>query len=345
MKKIFISLQLICLSFIISAQTFEIRISNGTAGNLIVEMKSSAPTPTTANFVLDLVFGIKWPTSANYTINLGTPAGSYFMGKAGVEIVTGSFEFQAFGLTSAPNNIPADWGTSWATIMTIPFTQTGTGTVPFSISQIGFHPTTDPNINIDGTDYTPIIVSAALPIELLSFKAKPIGEHALLNWETLTEKNNKGFNIERSNDGVFWNKIGWVNGNGTTESSQKYHFLDEKTQKANNYYRLGQEDTDGKITFSNIEIINFKTKIVGTVNIFPNPASVLINLQWSEAINEELTLTLIDITGKVILNDKVFINDKHTLELSNTLAQGNYVLKVFSENMGEISSQVVTILK
>jgi hypothetical protein len=344
MKKILISFQLICLSFIINAQTFEIRVSNGSAGNLIVEMKSSAPTPTTANYVLDIVFGIKWPSSPNYSVDLGAPSGSYFMGKSGGEIVTGGFEFQSFGATNTPYSIPMDWGTNWVTIMTIPFTQTGTGAVPFSITELGFHPTIGPNINIDGPDYTPIIVNAALPIELLSFKAKQIGEHALLNWETLTEKNNKGFNIERSNDGIIWNKIGWVSGNGTTQSLQNYRFLDEKPKKANNYYRLGQEDIDGKITFSNIEKVLFKGGN-SSVAVFPNPAADVLNLQWSEAINEEVTIYLIDITGKTILNQKVFINDNHTLELSTTLTQGDYILKVIGENEVEITSEIITILK
>jgi Secretion system C-terminal sorting domain len=188
---------------------------------------------------------------------------------------------------------------------------------------------------------------SALPLDLLSFNANTQdNKHTQLAWLTAQERNVDGFDLQRSKKGTTWETIGFVPSKNVNDA--KYEFTDLNIHQGNQsetfYYRLKIKDLDGTFEFSNIEKVVFKGKN-SNVTVFPNPATDVLNLQWSEVINEEITLTLIDITGKVIINQKVFINDKHTLELSNTLAQGDYVLKVFSENIGKISSQVVTILK
>jgi hypothetical protein len=71
----------------------------------------------------------------------------------------------------------------------------------------------------------------------------------LLSWQTATEKNNAGFDIERSTDSTAFSKIGRVKGNGTTTQSHSYTFTD-KTASGTVYYRLKQTDYDGSATYS-----------------------------------------------------------------------------------------------
>jgi hypothetical protein len=52
--------------------------------------------------------------------------------------------------------------------------------------------------------------SAAFPIELSSFSGKKIGNSNQLSWKTATENQNRGFHIERSIDGIDFQKIGFV---------------------------------------------------------------------------------------------------------------------------------------
>ena len=75
-----------------------------------------------------------------------------------------------------------------------------------------------------------------LPIELLSFNAKPLPTSILLNWITASEKENKGFEIQRYNASGDFETIGWMNGAGTTNIQQSYQFNDVNVVTNTIYY-------------------------------------------------------------------------------------------------------------
>ncbi len=58
-----------------------------------------------------------------------------------------------------------------------------------------------------------------LPVELISFYGLIIGSTIKLNWETATEINNYGFEVERKTNK--WETIGFINGNGNSNSPKK----------------------------------------------------------------------------------------------------------------------------
>ncbi|GAB1349449.1 hypothetical protein MASR1M107_16630 [Ignavibacteriales bacterium] len=62
-------------------------------------------------------------------------------------------------------------------------------------------------------------------MELTSFTASAKGTSVTLNWETKTEVDNNGFEVERNSNGN-WNKIGFVEGHGTANSPKYYSFVD-----------------------------------------------------------------------------------------------------------------------
>jgi hypothetical protein len=67
-----------------------------------------------------------------------------------------------------------------------------------------------------------------LPVELASFTSSVSGNNVMLNWNTVSEENNSGFEIERNSFGTGWTKIGFVNGKGTTNTPQNYSFTDKE---------------------------------------------------------------------------------------------------------------------
>ena len=92
-----------------------------------------------------------------------------------------------------------------------------------------------------------------LPVSLLYFTAEIItNEHVKLRWETVSELNNDRFEIERSSDGIVFNIIGIVDGNGNTNESINYSFDDRFPLYGINYYRFRQVDYDGKWEYSNM---------------------------------------------------------------------------------------------
>ena len=91
--------------------------------------------------------------------------------------------------------------------------------------------------------------ASALPVELASFTGTTTGESIILNWATVSEENNAGFDVERSTNGTSFDKIGFENGFGTTAETQSYRFVDTEVPFADTlYYRLRQIDTDGSLT-------------------------------------------------------------------------------------------------
>ncbi len=97
-----------------------------------------------------------------------------------------------------------------------------------------------------------------LPVELISFAGHFEKGKVILEWETATETNNKGFQIERrkESDKSDWERIAFVGGAGTSASRRKYSFADEEIETAKYFYRLKQIDFDGGFHYSNEIKIN-----------------------------------------------------------------------------------------
>lgn len=118
-----------------------------------------------------------------------------------------------------------------------------------------------------------IVCLQVLPVELINFKASIHPEGRVkLHWSTATEKNNHGFEVERSNDNQNWEKLAFVPGNGNSLHQHDYVFQDEKPFAGVNYYRLKQLDFDGKHEFSPMVVADLRTETL-YFDVFPNPAT------------------------------------------------------------------------
>lgn len=132
-------------------------------------------------------------------------------------------------------------------------------------------PAGSPPAGISGT--VTVICLAALPVELVNFVALlPKNGGVQLLWETASEKNNRGFDVERSADGRSWTSLDFVSGHGTTALPHKYSFFDEHPLEGVNYYRLKQWDTDGRFEFTPIVIADVRANSQH-FDVFPNPSA------------------------------------------------------------------------
>jgi predicted phosphodiesterase len=94
--------------------------------------------------------------------------------------------------------------------------------------------------------------NVADPVELSLFYCEQIDGLVRLNWQTATESNNYGFEIQRACDNGTFKRIGFVPGKGTTQQPQIYEFKDQQAEPGKYYYRLKQIDFDGDFHYSNI---------------------------------------------------------------------------------------------
>ncbi len=141
--------------------------------------------------------------------------------------------------------------------------------------------------------------SAVLPVELLSFKGKLANDKIELQWTTVNEINNDFMAIERSQDGINFQEIGRVAGQGTSSAGKDYAFMDDYPMPGVNYYRLRQVDFDGTMTYHNVIAINNPTPSSGfQVSLFPNPAKDMVQLRWSQESQAATKLSLFDMTGR-----------------------------------------------
>jgi hypothetical protein len=144
-----------------------------------------------------------------------------------------------------------------------------------------------------------IDVVGVLPINLLSFTAKKVNnEEVMLNWETATEENFKGFDVEASIDGSKFAKIGYVEGRG---SNSKYVMMDRNPFQGVNYYRLKSVDVDGSFVYSDIKAVEITERSKRELAVFPNPFNGGFTLSGLKPGSE---IKIHDIKGSVVYTNK-----------------------------------------
>ncbi len=180
-----------------------------------------------------------------------------------------------------------------------------------------------------------------IPVTLLSFDARPNGKNIILNWATSTEINNKGFVIERSINGIDFEKIGWIDGNGNSNTLTKYQFIDNFVQPNVVYhYRLRQTDIDNREKFSEIR----QAKIKGSdieVSISPNPAKDQLKI-FIAGVLGTTDINLINTQGQIVRSWKKVhaTNSPAILDISG-FASGMYMLHILMPQSSKVEKLII----
>ena len=158
-----------------------------------------------------------------------------------------------------------------------------------------------PNKGVD-EGYSDAACTNVLPVELTSFTITQQAKTFLLQWQTVSETDNAGFEIQSSKDGQNWRLLDFVKGNGTTIETQDYKWYDEQPLSGVSYYRLKQVDTDGEYEYSAVIAANFKEEKDSELVVFPNPATQDVLYQVND-IDEVKSVQLFDLYGKLLKTD------------------------------------------
>lgn len=178
------------------------------------------------------------------------------------------------------------------------------------------------------------ITDISLPIQLISFNAKKNENSVLLEWETASEIDNKLYEVQHSVDGINFQKLGEVFGNGSSEQIIAYEYEDQEPVMGMNFYRLKQVDFDGGYEYSSIVNINFnpseKLKLIPYPQ--PNTSQLFIKNLRLKTLSE-VDVKIYDLTGNLILTDHLISN--HNQIDTSSLRAGIYIVKIMYEGKTE----------
>lgn len=162
------------------------------------------------------------------------------------------------------------------------------------------------------------------PVEYTYIKAESRDcSSIVLSWETASEKNNKGWFIQRSSDGRNWKNLDFVEGSENSSKLVQYKYIDDRLDSGvkHFYYRLNQEDFDGKKISS--DALSVSLNCDNIFNIYPNPASTYIHITKEEGG----TVTIYNFMGQIIMQDV----QRSEIDVSG-LDEGIYMVKYDNNN-------------
>jgi CHRD domain/Secretion system C-terminal sorting domain len=294
----------IILINIAQSQVYTVTLNGATAAppNGSIGTGTATVTITGLSMRVECSFsGLTGTVSASHIHSPTAVAGS---GTAGVSV----------GFTGFPTGV-----TSGSYDMTFGITTTQKADIAAGKAYINIHTSI-----FGGGEISGFLPPLPLAIDLGDFTIKHTEEGNRLNWYTLSEINNKGFQVERSKltDGK-WEVLGLVKAKGKASS---YDFIDNAPLSMS-YYRLRQIDIDGKESLSKVVSITYNGN--KKLKIFPNPVSNVLTVETEE----NNVVHILNLLGQDVLSS----NNTQRLDVS-FLPRGTYIIKA-----GEVLSKFVKL--
>lgn len=196
-----------------------------------------------------------------------------------------------------------------------------------------------------------------LPVELVYFYADVFEDSVLLKFGTATEVSNYGFEIQRAQNNLNFEIIGFVEGNGNSNSPKHYTFADSLVEMTGIiYYRLKQIDFDGTSAYSDTVEVNFASSITlessnvpSQFNVsdnYPNPFNPATKINFELPFLQILKIDLFDIRGKLVkeIASQEFLPGSYQLTLDfSAYSSGIYFVRF--EAKKNIITKKITFVK
>jgi hypothetical protein len=226
----------------------------------------------------------------------------------------------------------------------------GTGTTQFDLSTGGLSQAQFIKILDDGDgtavepdagfDLDAIQAYDIIPVELISFTATVERNSVSLTWQTATETNNRGFEIERApsksppkgETSGEWKVIGFVEGRGTTTEMSDYTFKDKITTPGSYVYRLKQIDFDGSFSYSK----EIEVEVSGPTNYalyqnYPNPFNPATTIKYALPVDSRVKINVYNSLGQLVetVVDKEMESGYHEVNFNaSRLSSGVYLYQL-----------------
>lgn len=143
-----------------------------------------------------------------------------------------------------------------------------------------------------------------LPVEFVSFDGTAINGNVRLTWQTASETNNAGFEVQRQSSGEDWTQVGYMESKasgGTTTERKSYEYTVDELPVGTHQFRLRQVDLDGSSTLTDPVSVSVEMQEALKLTApAPNPVSNSTTLSFAVKEQAETTVTLYNTLGQKV---------------------------------------------
>jgi hypothetical protein len=181
-----------------------------------------------------------------------------------------------------------------------------------------------------------------LPVKFHSFTVRRTSaSQVLLHWQTATEINNSGFEVQRFISGG-WETVTFIASQapgGNSDALLSYSYTDVNTAKGITQYRIRQVDLDGRSSYSEIRMVRGDGQTGKTI-VYPNPtADGRVNVVFDD-VNTTRDVLVSDMSGRVVWSRYSVSNNN--VQIDN-LPSGIYMLKIYVPATGEFTTEKIVV--
>lgn len=193
----------------------------------------------------------------------------------------------------------------------------------------------------DDCEFTASRVGGPFPVVWGTYTAQLLDEDVVLDWNTFSEINSKGFHIQRGHamksseyNAVKWETIGFVDGKGDSPDGHTYRYIDQNVEFTGEpwFYRLQQIDYDGVSSFSEVRQVDINgPQEPELISFYPNPASNFVTINYYMPGADRVHFRLYNLAGQVLQSDELDGKTEgvHYRDVSlETLPSGLYIYEL-----------------
>jgi secreted PhoX family phosphatase len=201
-------------------------------------------------------------------------------------------------------------------------------------------------VNVIFNTHTTIVIArrenlgptATLPLSFTEFNVQEENNTAQINWSVSNVTNHDYFEVERSTNGMDFEKIYVENQVIANGASQSFSYTDRNLPPGATvvYYRIKEVNTAGHFNYSLLRYIRIAAK-KSDISVYPNPAKEILNIDYVSTGSNNISIEVLDGSGrKVFTGQKTIIAGKNILTVDiHHLTKGIYTLVIYNNNKNE----------
>lgn len=260
-------------------------------------------------------------------------------------------DVEPMGQFTAADTAAANVVSDWYSAKTVLNVNTGAYT---STGDYHYTAQSDAQFNLWVVAYTPGIPNVStgfasntcspriLPTVFRGVSAQRVKENVLVKWETATEENNRGFNVQRQVGSGAWQSLGFVASKATGGNSAdllSYSFSDMSPAAGTSQYRIQQVNNDGNVSYSGIRSVR-NEEVAGKVVVYPNPSTngkVTIAFDGAPGLKD---ISVNDLAGRTVKRFTGVNDSSVTIE---NLTEGFYTIQILDRATSKVSVEKLVV--